>query len=127
MSPDRFRYRPLRASTSLMTSGNWLAALEFDLPAAELINGAVETFLAVRSRDGSHRLTAKVTTEGSPYDRRVQLVLAQWPPVAGAGLIARTSLPLRWLLGGHERVGDALLSALHDGYLQRALVAASAD
>ena len=34
---------------------------------------------------------------------------------------------LRWLLGGHERVGDALLSALHDGYLQRALVAASAD
>ena len=111
-----------------MTSGKWLAALEFDLPAVELINGAVETFLAVRSRDGSHRLTAKVTTEGSPYDRRVQLVLAEWPPgAAGPGLVARTSLPLRWLLGRHDRVGDALLGALRDGHLQRALVAASAD
>lgn len=109
-------------------SGDWLARLEFDLAAAEVIHGAVETFLAVRSRDGAHRLTAKVTTEGSPYDRRVQLVLAVWPPApGGTTLVARTSLPLRWLLGSHERVGDALLGALHDGHLQRALVAASAD
>jgi len=108
--------------------GDWLARLEFDLPAAEVIHGAVETFLAVRSREGGHRLTAKVTTEGSPYDRRVQLVLAAWPPAAGSPtLVARTSLPLRWLLGSHDRVGDALLGALREGHLQRALVAASAD
>ena len=109
-------------------SGAWLAALAFDPPTAEIVHGAVETFLAVRSRDGGHRLTAKVTTEGSPYDRRVQLVLAVWPPQPPpAGLVARTTLPLRWLLGGHDRVGDALLGALREGHLQRALVAASAD
>jgi hypothetical protein len=99
--------------------------LQFDPAHAEVINGAVETFLAVHSTDGTHRLTAKVSTEGRPHERRVRLALAARPQADNPlALVAQTSLPLRWLMSDRELVGDALLQALRDGHLRRALLTA---
>ena len=101
-------------------------SLQFDAATAELINGAVETFLAVHSTDGTHRLTAKVSTEGRPYERRVRLALAAGVNNnAQQALVAQTSLPLRWLMNDRELVHDALLQALRDGHLLRALQTAT--
>ncbi len=99
--------------------------LQFDPAHAEVINGAVETFLAVYSTDGTHRLTAKVSTEGRPHERRVRLALAARPQADNPlALIAQTSLPLRWLMSDRELVSDVLLQALRDGHLRRALLTA---
>jgi hypothetical protein len=100
--------------------------LQFDPAHAEVINGAVETFLAVHSTDGTHRLTAKVSTEGRPHERRVRLALAaRANNNAQQALVAQTSLPLRWLMTDRELVHDALLQALRDGHLLRALQTAT--
>ena len=97
-----------------------LDGLELDLDHIELINGAVETFLAAHSLDGAYRMTAKVTTEGRPLERRIRIALsstADHPPK----LLAQTSVPLRWVMGDGDRVDTALLQALHQGLLLRAL------
>ena len=99
--------------------------LHFDPAHAEVINGAVETFLAVYSTDGTHRLTAKVSTEGRPHERRVRLALTARPQTDNPqALLAQTSLPLRWLMSDRELVSDVLLQALRDGHLRRALLTA---
>ncbi len=97
-----------------------LADLRFEDTGIEIFNGPVETYLAAHSEDRAYRVTAKVTTEGRPLERFIRIALsdmAMQPP----RLMARTSVPLRWLMSPGERVDETLLKAQRAGQLVRAL------